>query len=64
MSEDLRDPAAPAEAVLDEPGAFEVFRNRPFLLLWLSQMFTQVGGNMVLFGMTIMENIRYGRLGA
>jgi MFS family permease len=35
-------------------GAIEVFRNRPFLLLWLSQLATQVGGNMVLFGLTII----------
>jgi len=31
-----------------------VFRNRPFLLLWLSQLTTQVGGNMVLYGLTIL----------
>jgi MFS family permease len=35
-------------------GGFEVFRNRPFLLLWLSQVFTQVGGNMVLYGLTVI----------
>jgi MFS family permease len=34
--------------------AFEVFRNRPFLLLWLSQLFTQVGGNMVIYGLTVI----------
>jgi MFS family permease len=43
---------------LDEPlesaGALEVFRNRPFLLLWLSQLFTQIGGNMVLYGLTVI----------
>jgi MFS family permease len=40
----------------DEPpsSAFEVFRNRPFLLLWLSQAFTQVGGNMVIYGLTVI----------
>jgi MFS family permease len=39
----------------EEPSsAFEVFRNRPFLLLWLSQAFTQVGGNMVIFGLTVI----------
>lgn len=42
----------------DEPqepeGAFAVFRNRPFLLLWLSQLFTQIGGNMVLYGLTVI----------
>ena len=37
-----------------EAGALEVFRNRPFLLLWLSQVFTQIGGNMVLFGLTVI----------
>ena len=38
----------------ETPGALEVFRNRPFLLLWLSQLFTQIGGNMVLFGLTVI----------
>jgi MFS family permease len=38
----------------DQAGALEVFRNRPFLLLWLSQVFTQIGGNMVLFGLTVI----------
>lgn len=37
-----------------EPSALEVFRNRPFLLLWLSQAFTQIGGNMVIFGLTVI----------
>ena len=37
-----------------EPGALEVFRNRPFLLLWLSQAFTQIGGNMVIYGLTVI----------
>ena len=37
-----------------QPGALDVFRNRPFLLLWLSQLFTQIGGNMVLFGLTVI----------
>ncbi len=40
--------SSPAE----EPGALDVFRNRPFLLLWLSQLFTQVGANMVMFALT------------
>jgi len=31
-----------------------VFKNRPFLLLWLSQLATQVGGNMVLYGLTVL----------
>ncbi len=62
----LPEPEAPPASVgLDEwpdtpdpteepPGALEVFRNRPFLLLWLSQLFTQIGGNMVLFGLTVI----------
>lgn len=40
--------------VEETAGALEVFRNRPFLLLWLSQVFTQIGGNMVLFGLTVI----------
>jgi MFS family permease len=44
-------PAAPATA----PGsAIDVFRNRPFLLLWLAQAATQIGGNMVIFGLTVI----------
>ena len=31
-----------------------VLRNRPFLLLWLAQLSTQVGGNMVIYGLTII----------
>jgi MFS family permease len=34
--------------------AMEVFRNRPFLLLWLSQAATQIGGNMVIYGLTVI----------
>ncbi len=41
-------PAAPGG------GALDVFRNRPFLLLWLSQAATQIGGNMVIFGLTVI----------
>ena len=37
-----------------EGGALEVFRNRPFLLLWLAQAFTQIGGNMVIYGLTVI----------
>jgi MFS family permease len=36
------------------PGALAVFGNRPFLLLWLSQAATQIGGNMVLYGLTVI----------
>ncbi len=38
----------------DEEGALAVFRNRPFLLLWLAQAATQIGGNMVIFGLTVI----------
>ncbi|MDH4141657.1 MAG: MFS transporter [Chloroflexota bacterium] len=34
--------------------ALAVFRNPPFLRLWLSQASTQIGGNMVLFGLTVI----------
>jgi MFS family permease len=35
-------------------GALAVLANRPFLLLWLSQAATQIGGNMVLYGLTVV----------
>lgn len=35
-------------------GNLAVLRNRPFLLLWLSQLATQVGSNMVLYGLTVI----------
>lgn len=34
--------------------ALDVFRNRPFLLLWIAQAATQIGGNMVIFGLTVI----------
>ena len=34
--------------------AAAVLRNRPFLLLWLSQLSTQIGVNMVLYGLTVI----------
>ncbi len=37
-----------------EPSGLGVLANRRFLLLWLSQVSTQVGGNMVLYGLTIL----------
>ena len=43
---------APVEG--SETGALAVFRNSGFLRLWLSQAATQIGGNMVLFGLTII----------
>jgi MFS family permease len=35
-------------------GGLDVFGNRPFLLLWLAQAATQIGGNMVIFGLTVI----------
>ena len=37
-----------------ESGPLSVFRNGGFLRLWLSQAATQIGGNMVLFGLTVI----------
>ncbi|HKF86111.1 MAG TPA: MFS transporter [Candidatus Limnocylindrales bacterium] len=49
---DVLDPAGPDDP--DDTGTMAVFRNRPFLLLWLSQAFTQIGGNMVIYGLTVI----------
>jgi MFS family permease len=37
-----------------EAGALAAFRNVSFLRLWLSQAATQIGGNMVLYGLTVI----------
>ena len=42
-----------------DPGGLTVLRNRPFLLLWLAQLSTQVGGNMVIYGLTIIITSAY-----
>jgi MFS family permease len=42
--------ASPPEA----PGALGVLQNRRFLSLWLAQVASQVGGNMVLYGLTVL----------
>ena len=34
--------------------AIAVLRNRPFLLLWLAQVSTQIGVNMILYGLTVI----------
>ena len=39
---------------LIDSGAVAVFRNAAFLRLWLSQAATQIGGNMVLYGLTVI----------
>ena len=36
------------------PRRFGVLANRHFLSLWLSQLTTQIGGNMVLYGLTVL----------
>ena len=42
-----------------ETGGIAVLRNRPFLLLWLAQLATQVGGNMVMLGLLVMITSTY-----
>ena len=46
-------PTAPSPGEEDE-GGLAVFMNRPFLLLWLAQAATQIGGNMVIYGLTVL----------
>jgi MFS family permease len=43
-----------ATSLPTEESALAVFKNRPFLLLWLAQAATQIGGNMVIFGLTVV----------
>jgi MFS family permease len=50
----------PSAAAPPEPGRLAVLRNRPFLLLWLAQLSTQVGGNMVMLGLLVMITSTYG----
>lgn len=48
-------PTSPAAAAsTSTEGALAVFKNPSFLRLWLSQAATQIGGNMVLFGLTVI----------
>ena len=51
--------SAPPPVDSDDLGALAVLHNRPFLLLWLAQLSTQVGGNMVIYGLTIMITAAY-----
>ena len=46
--------AAPEQPDMPDQGALAVFRNGAFLRLWLSQAATQIGGNMVLYGLTVI----------
>jgi MFS family permease len=48
------DGGSPAIAAGPADSALDVFKNRPFLLLWLAQAATQIGGNMVIFGLTVI----------
>ena len=50
----VREAGAPAEG-----GGIAVLRNRPFLLLWLAQLSTQVGGNMVMLGLLVIITSTY-----
>ena len=52
-------PAGPPPQESGGPPALAVLRNRPFLLLWLAQLSTQVGGNMVIYGLTIIITASY-----
>jgi MFS family permease len=45
------------EAARQAPGgAFAVLKNRSFLFLWTAQVVTQIGANMVLFGLTVLAH--------
>lgn len=46
--------AAAGETTESGGSAAAVLKNRPFLLLWLSQLSTQIGVNMVLYGLTVI----------
>ena len=55
----MTEQAAAAETPTGEPtenggSASAVLKNRSFLLLWLSQLSTQIGVNMVLYGLTVI----------
>src|SRR5258706_3104216 len=45
---------SPSSVAASESGGTAVLRNRSFLLLWLSQLATQIGANMVLYGLTVV----------
>ena len=46
--------ATTAPEPAEEGGPLSVFQNGGFLRLWLSQASTQIGGNMVLYGLTVI----------
>jgi MFS family permease len=53
MSNHLPDDLQEAEPMAEPEAALSVLRNRKFLYLWLAQVATQIGANMVLFGLTV-----------
>lgn len=59
MVDDRHDHGHETEGSAGSP--LEVLRNRRFLALWLAQVATQVGGNMVLFGLTVQVFSLSGR---
>jgi MFS family permease len=57
-------PKPKVDQVPEPSGDQNVLQNRPFLLLWLAQLSTQVGGNMVIYGLTIIITASYASSGA
>jgi MFS family permease len=55
---------AASDPAPEEESALAVLRNRRFLALWLAQTATQVGSNMVLFGLTVLVAERTGSTSA
>ena len=58
---ELRGPAVAeeeAEGPAVDTTVAGVLRNRRFLALWLAQVASQIGGNMVLFGLTVLVSAR------
>ena len=45
---------AAEQPIEQQPSAFEVFKHAHFLRLWLAQVVTQIGGNMVLFALILI----------
>ncbi len=56
--------AAPAVAAVESQSVGQVLRNRRFLSLWLAQVASQVGGNMVLYGLTVLVTERTASVSA
>ncbi len=44
----------PNDQAEESESALAVLRNRSFLALWLAQAVTQIGGNMVIYGLTVI----------